>query len=339
MTISHQRQGDDDAKSMEDEDVCESFSVLGERELDGDVSIAAWSPTSDLFATVAAMPPSTATTSSAKPSSSSVLRMHHMDLRILWSEPQDRAPTALAFRPDGRVLAVGHADGRIAIVDVETREDAAAGSQQCAPSAGAASIALLSWHDARGWGRRPDDDEAADGGHGIGVLGVGLARSRRRERRHPPFPILCSCDAALRVRVSAFGLIPLCEIDVLASTPALQNPLGAAGCRPAAMACDHDLTSIAVVFTAAAASPPPAPSPPSASQEVGDARVMAARIDLGALTPRVRSAVGRWARDAAATEAAVGSIRADLRKMRHQVNALERKFPHCQSHARGESLP
>ena len=66
---------------------------------------------------------------------------------------------------------------------------------------------------------------------------------------------------------------------------------------------------------------------------------MAARIDLGALTPRVRSAVGRWARDAAATEAAVGSIRADLRKMRHQVNALESKFPHCQSHARGESLP
>jgi WD40 repeat protein len=88
-----------------------AFTITTELALSSDISIACWCPTMDLCAVVSA---------------DGQLHLHRMDWQLLWAVSPETLVTAVTWRPDGKEIAAGHANGAISILDVETGEHSAA---------------------------------------------------------------------------------------------------------------------------------------------------------------------------------------------------------------------
>jgi anaphase-promoting complex subunit 4 len=86
-----------------------AFTITTELALSSDISIACWCPTMDLCAVVSA---------------DGQLHLHRMDWQLLWAVSPEALVTAVTWRPDGKEIAAGHANGAISILDVETGEAA-----------------------------------------------------------------------------------------------------------------------------------------------------------------------------------------------------------------------
>jgi WD40 repeat protein len=82
-----------------------AFTITTELALSSDISIACWCPTMDLCAVVSA---------------DGQLHLHRMDWQLLWAVSPEALITAVTWRPDGKEIAAGHANGAISILDVET---------------------------------------------------------------------------------------------------------------------------------------------------------------------------------------------------------------------------
>lgn len=82
-----------------------SFSLTKELALSSDIVLTCWCPTMDLCAVVSA---------------DGQLHLHRMDWQQLWALSPEALVTALCWRPDGKQLATGHANGAISVLDVET---------------------------------------------------------------------------------------------------------------------------------------------------------------------------------------------------------------------------
>ena len=86
-----------------------SFEVIGQKSLTGQITAMEWCPTMDLLALVTA---------------DSQLMVHRPAgwQRLFVHTGFDHPITCLAWRPDGQVLAVGHADGSATLFGVEEGE-------------------------------------------------------------------------------------------------------------------------------------------------------------------------------------------------------------------------
>jgi anaphase-promoting complex subunit 4 len=84
-----------------------AFTITTELALSSDISIACWCPTMDLCAVVSA---------------DGQLHLHRMDWQLLWAVSPEALITAVTWRPDGKEIAAGHANGAISILNVETGE-------------------------------------------------------------------------------------------------------------------------------------------------------------------------------------------------------------------------
>lgn len=104
----------------------QSFTITKELSLSSDIKLACWCPTMDLCAVV---------------STDGQLHLHRMDWQQLWAISTESLVTAVCWRPDGKELAAGHANGGISILDVETGDVVAAHKVHYA------GIATLSWAD------------------------------------------------------------------------------------------------------------------------------------------------------------------------------------------------
>eukprot|EP00882_Tetradesmus_deserticola_P027458 GHRQ01030401.1.p1 GENE.GHRQ01030401.1~~GHRQ01030401.1.p1 ORF type:complete len:159 (-),score=28.72 GHRQ01030401.1:246-722(-) len=82
-----------------------AFTITTELALSSDIPIACWCPTMDLCAVVSA---------------DGQLHLHRMDWQLLWAVSPEALVTAVTWRPDGKEIAAGHANGAISILDVET---------------------------------------------------------------------------------------------------------------------------------------------------------------------------------------------------------------------------
>ncbi|KAF6264340.1 anaphase-promoting complex, cyclosome, subunit 4-domain-containing protein [Scenedesmus sp. NREL 46B-D3] len=82
-----------------------AFTITTELALSSDIPIACWCPTMDLCAVVSA---------------DGQLHLHRMDWQLLWAVSPEALITAVTWRPDGKEIAAGHANGAISILDVET---------------------------------------------------------------------------------------------------------------------------------------------------------------------------------------------------------------------------
>ncbi|GBF88198.1 hypothetical protein Rsub_00910 [Raphidocelis subcapitata] len=97
--------------------------------LTSEVVLCSWCPTMDLCAVLAA---------------DGQLRLHRMNWQLLWAVVPDAQITAVAWRPDGRRLAAGHADGSISLFDIESGE-------VCSRrKAHYAAVARLAWAEGAG---------------------------------------------------------------------------------------------------------------------------------------------------------------------------------------------
>ncbi|KAF8060496.1 Eefsec [Scenedesmus sp. PABB004] len=156
----------------------QAFALTKELALSSDLRLALWCPTMDLCAVVAA---------------DGQLRLHRMDWQQLWATAPESPVTALAWRPDGKALAAGHAGGGLSIVDVET------GDVTAEHAVHYASIAALSWSDQHAppqageqQQRQPDGGAAAGGGGLLPQAGVAPHQRYRRlfvppvTEPHPP---------------------------------------------------------------------------------------------------------------------------------------------------------
>lgn len=82
-----------------------AFSLTKELALSADISLAVWCPTMDLCAVVSA---------------DGQLALHRMDWQQLWVVAPASAVTAVCWRPDGKQIAAGHANGGLSLLDVES---------------------------------------------------------------------------------------------------------------------------------------------------------------------------------------------------------------------------
>jgi hypothetical protein len=104
-----------------------------------EVALSAWCPTMDLCAAV---------------TSDGQLAVHRMNWQRLWSLAPDAPVTALAWRPDGKLLATGHKDGSLSVWDVETGRAVARHAR-----AHFAPIAALDWSATPASARVDHDDD------------------------------------------------------------------------------------------------------------------------------------------------------------------------------------
>jgi len=84
-----------------------SFSLLLDSPLTGDVRIASWCPTMDLCAVALR---------------DGQVKVHRLQWQLLWVVSPESLVSALAWAPDGKMLAMGHTDGSISVHDVESGE-------------------------------------------------------------------------------------------------------------------------------------------------------------------------------------------------------------------------
>ena len=85
----------------------QSFTQLADKSLTADIKIATWCPTMDLLALATA---------------DGQLCLHRLNWQRLWAVSPESAVTSLCWRPDGKVLACGHDDGFISLLNVENGE-------------------------------------------------------------------------------------------------------------------------------------------------------------------------------------------------------------------------
>eukprot|EP00878_Enallax_costatus_P019559 GHUV01020636.1.p1 GENE.GHUV01020636.1~~GHUV01020636.1.p1 ORF type:complete len:270 (+),score=46.40 GHUV01020636.1:387-1196(+) len=109
-----------------EEAATQNFSLTKELSLSSDITIASWCPTMDLCAVV---------------STDGQLHLHRMDWQQLWAISPESLITAVCWRPDGKELAAGHANGGISILYVETGDVVASHKVHYA------GIATISWAD------------------------------------------------------------------------------------------------------------------------------------------------------------------------------------------------
>lgn len=102
------------------------FTITKELALNCDISIACWCPTMDVCAVVSA---------------DGQLHLHRMDWQLLWAVAPEALITAICWRPDGKQLAAGHANGTISILNVET------GSVVAEHKAHYSALHSLTWSD------------------------------------------------------------------------------------------------------------------------------------------------------------------------------------------------
>ncbi|WIA35226.1 hypothetical protein OEZ86_003688 [Tetradesmus obliquus] len=103
-----------------------AFTITTEKALSSDVSIACWCPTMDLCAVLSA---------------DGQLQLHRMDWQLLWAVSPEALITAVAWRPDGKQIAAGHANGAISVLDVET------GDTVSSHKVHYAGISSITWFD------------------------------------------------------------------------------------------------------------------------------------------------------------------------------------------------
>lgn len=109
-----------------EEGALQNFSITKELSLSSDIKLACWCPTMDLCVVV---------------STDGQLHLHRMDWQQLWAISPEALITAVCWRPDGKELAAGHANGAVSIIDVET------GDVLAAHKVHYAGIATLYWAD------------------------------------------------------------------------------------------------------------------------------------------------------------------------------------------------
>ena len=103
----------------------QSFTQLADKSLTADIKIATWCPTMDLLALATA---------------DGQLCLHRLNWQRLWAISPESLVTSLCWRPDGKVLACGHEDGFISLLNVENGEAQQRGKM-------VAGLYLAQYHD------------------------------------------------------------------------------------------------------------------------------------------------------------------------------------------------
>jgi anaphase-promoting complex subunit 4 len=281
---------------------------------------AAWCPTMDLLALA---PPGGA------------LSLHRLNWQRLWAHDPPAAVTALAWRPDGRQLAAGLADGSVLVLDAEDGAVAAS-----AATAGGGEVTALAWAQAVA---PPGGDALADRAPRLlapppppgapapaAAPGPGFGAAVRRGApgawpAHPPaLAVLAAATAAGRLALFTAGTFPLLEMDYSELLPTLAAASASADGAPPPprvrrLALPPSLAEVAIIWEDAgrglhltAASLGPLAADPAAFAALGRAGVDAA-ADAAAALAAAAAANAEWAAGAAAVAGAAGALAGLLR--------------------------
>ena len=219
--------------------MAQCFELLATKSLGGDISCMEWCPTMDLLALVTA---------------DSQLMVHRRPVRqgaefhkLFTHAGFDHPVTCLVWRPDGQVLAVGHADGSISLFGVEEGEQIGHAHEH------SEALCLFRWVAASA-----DDDDASAPDYSCSLVGIfpplpqlakqGSVQQYLCEEGTPPldatlyrllfephaslfFDIAVTADTAARVHLAvhgrfSLGCVPIAELSSGAltfggSTPSL----------------------------------------------------------------------------------------------------------------------
>ena len=214
----------------------DAFTLLHDKNMLAPASASSWCPTMDLLAL--------ATTDGQ-------LSLARLDWNKqggerenkLWTTNPESPVTSLGWRPDGKVLASGHADGTVTLHHVEDGEvlrvsrphaaavttlhwqeapasDAARSS--CAYQSAAARFVLPVAGD--GFGPRARDAPRASASASASASAASASAASRALIDHfdPParLTVLCTGDAAGTIALSAFGVFPVGGADLRSAVPA-----------------------------------------------------------------------------------------------------------------------
>ena len=256
-----------------------AFSLLHDKNMLAPASAASWCPTMDLLALA---------------TSDGQLALSRLDWNKtggerenrLWTANPDSPVTSLGWRPDGKILVSGHADGAVQLYHAEDGEVLHASR----PHRGS-PVTSLHWQDApvedsrrsacayqsatsrfalpttggnfvhgavKGLGSRKGDGGAAKGDGGERSLSSSQRPRRGAGARalfdhfDPPtrLTVLCSGDASGVVVMSAFGIFPIASTRV-GDGPNADFPLGDSNALEILHAsASPDLSRVLVAFTA-----------------------------------------------------------------------------------------
>ena len=256
-----------------------AFSLLHDKNMLAPASAASWCPTMDLLALA---------------TSDGQLALSRLDWNKtggerenrLWTANPDSPVTSLGWRPDGKILVSGHADGAVQLYHAEDGEVLHASR----PHSGS-PVTSLHWQDApvedsrrsacayqsatsrfalpttggnfvhgavKGLGSRKGDGGAAKGDGGERSLSSSQRPRRGAGARalfdhfDPPtrLTVLCSGDASGVVVMSAFGIFPIASTRV-GDGPNADFPLGDSNALEILHAsASPDLSRVLVAFTA-----------------------------------------------------------------------------------------
>jgi len=267
----------------------ENFSILGEKEIGGSVRLSSWSPTMDLFVVTY--------------EETHTMELFHMNLRKLWSISHDARPSSICWRPDGKCIAVGFENGKMALIDAETSDVVTLSTEH------KSVVSLVYWHETDSWVSN----------HPAQLL-------LHPEAGESKFFILCSCDADLDLQISAFGSLPLCRINVKAhvakTSPTLNMAAGdgeVIQVRPTALSADKGFISLALVYTLGT-------NGGAGAGANGDCELQACIIDVSPLFDR-RMEIARWAHYTLVLERHVLSLKASAQSLRMPTSTLDNSFP------------
>ena len=258
-----------------------AFSLLHDKNMLAPASAASWCPTMDLLALA---------------TSDGQLALSRLDWNKtggerenrLWTANPDSPVTSLGWRPDGKILVSGHADGAVQLYHAEDGEVLHASR----PHRGS-PVTSLHWQDApvedsrrsacayqsatsrfalpttggnfvhgavKGLGSRKGDGGAAKGDGGERSFASSSQHHPRRgagaralfDHFDPPtrLTVLCSGDASGVVVMSAFGIFPIASTRV-GDGPNADFPLGDSNALEILHAsASPDLSRVLVAFTA-----------------------------------------------------------------------------------------
>ena len=223
----------------------------------------------------------------------------------LWTSNPDSPVTSLGWRPDGKVLASGHADGSVQLHHIEDGEVLHASKPH------AAAVTSLHWQEA------PAADAAQSscahqsvvarftlpthggGGGSGGVLGgtgkagAGKAGGAKKDAGtaggggagsrtlldhfNPPtrLTVLCSGDADGAVVLSAFGIFPVGSADLAAARLLLPDDAASSGSNIAVQhaSLSPDLSRVLVAFSSSSSSSSASSTTASSSSHAATASV------------------------------------------------------------------
>ena len=203
----------------------QSFTLLHDKNMLAPASASSWCPTMDLLAL--------ATTDGQL--SLSRLEWNKQGgerENKLWSTNPDAPVTSLGWRPDGKVLVSGHADGTVVLHHVEDGETLHVSKPharavtslhwQIAPASDAARSAFAHQSAAARFTLPPRRSGAEKGGGaaaaagGAKTRGANAFRSALVDHFDPPdrLTVLVSGDARGTIALAAFGVVPLGSADL-----------------------------------------------------------------------------------------------------------------------------